>query len=346
MLTVDPEPTPGDPVGTFQNESEITGDGRKVAHDEIQSSLHQQRLKLWTLRGPKKWLKQRRPTDNINLIKGGRETDFIVVIMGPTGVGKSTFMNHVAGRTVTTVGHALASCTQEIEYYTIDNAKAAGFDLAEGRRLVLVDTPGFNHTYVDDSEILRRIAVWLASSYDVGMQLGGVIYLYDISAMRSVPLNLKTFEELCGSKAFDKIVIGTTKWSAAGDDHAALYRLAELKREYWAGLLDKGAKDLRIDNERESCKRGVNTLLAAGMIRRALKIQQELVEEEKLVPHTEAGKTLNYSMKDMLKAKKQELSETKNAEQRGKVQGEIDWLKGQIDDLDTGFFRRLRWQWS
>ncbi|KAH6918142.1 P-loop containing nucleoside triphosphate hydrolase protein [Coprinopsis sp. MPI-PUGE-AT-0042] len=299
----------------------------------------------------RKWLKQRRPTDN--LIKGGRETDFIVVIMGPTGVGKSTFMNHVAGSTVTTVGHALASCTQEIQYYTIDNAKAAGFDLAEGRRLVLVDTPGFNDTYIDDSEILRRVAVWLASSYDSGMKLGGVMYLYDISAKRltgSVHLNLKMFEKLCGSKAFDKIVIGTTKWSAAGDDHAALYRLAELKKEYWAGLLDKGAKDLRIDNERESCKRGVNALLAAGsnqrqneVIRRALKIQQELVEEEKLVPRTEAGKTLNYSMKDMLKAKKQELAETKNAQQRGKVQGEIDWLKGQIDDLHTGFFQRLKW---
>ena len=31
------------------------------------------------------------------------------------------------------------------------------------RRIVLVDTPGFDDTYADDGEILRRIAVWLAS---------------------------------------------------------------------------------------------------------------------------------------------------------------------------------------
>lgn len=35
----------------------------------------------------------------------------------------------------------------------------------EGRRVVIVDTPGFDDTYIDDSEILRRIAVWLATSY-------------------------------------------------------------------------------------------------------------------------------------------------------------------------------------
>jgi hypothetical protein len=31
-------------------------------------------------------------------------------------------------------------------------------------RLVLVDTPGFDDTYVDDGEILRRISVWLGLS--------------------------------------------------------------------------------------------------------------------------------------------------------------------------------------
>lgn len=34
----------------------------------------------------------------------------------------------------------------------------------EDRRLILVDTPGFDDTYIDDAEVLRRIAVWLAVS--------------------------------------------------------------------------------------------------------------------------------------------------------------------------------------
>lgn len=189
--------------------------------------------------------------------------------------------------------------------------------------------------------------------YDYAMKLGGVIYMYDISAKRltgSAHLNLKMFEKLCGSKAFDKIVIGTTKWSSRGEDQAALYRLEELKRDYWGGLLGKGAQVLRIGNDHESCKHAANTLLSSDsnqrreeVIKTALKIQQELVDEEKLVPRTEAGKTLNYSMKDMLKAKKQELAETKSAEQKEKIQGDINWLKSQIDGLSTGLFQRLMW---
>jgi hypothetical protein len=187
------------------------------------------------------------------------------------------------------------------------------------------------------------------------MKLGGVIYMYDISAKRltgSAHLNLKMFEKLCGSKAFDKVIIGTTKWSSRGDDHAAQYRLEGLKRDYWDVLIRKGAKVQRIGNDQETCKVVVNALLDVPSNQRqesnfktVLKIQQELVDEEKLVPRTEAGKTLNSnsSMKAMLKAKKQELAETKSPEERGKIQGEIVWLKGQVDDLNTGFFQRLKW---
>ena len=34
----------------------------------------------------------------------------------------------------------------------------------EGHRVIIVDTPSFDDTYEDYLEILRRIAVWLASS--------------------------------------------------------------------------------------------------------------------------------------------------------------------------------------
>ncbi len=59
------------------------------------------------------------------------------------------------------VNHGLKSCTQEIECATITlpehHAKWPS------RRLVLVDTPGFNDTKQGEFEILRKISVWLAS---------------------------------------------------------------------------------------------------------------------------------------------------------------------------------------
>jgi hypothetical protein len=59
------------------------------------------------------------------------------------------------------VGHDITSCTSKLEYAIVDNPP-----LPTGLhgRVVIVDTPGFDDTYEEDVEILRRIAVWLASS--------------------------------------------------------------------------------------------------------------------------------------------------------------------------------------
>ena len=57
------------------------------------------------------------------------------------------------------VGHGIFSSTSTLQYAIIDNPSPR-----KGHRVIIVDTPGFDDTYEDDVEILRRIAVWLASS--------------------------------------------------------------------------------------------------------------------------------------------------------------------------------------
>ena len=61
------------------------------------------------------------------------------------------------------VGHDISSCTSALRYAIVDNNQLSTHK-PEGRRVIIVDTPGFDDTYEDDVKILRRIAVWLASS--------------------------------------------------------------------------------------------------------------------------------------------------------------------------------------
>ena len=56
------------------------------------------------------------------------------------------------------VGHELQSCTSTIRHHIVPGR------VDHNRRLILVDTPGFGDTYVDDTEILKQISVWLACS--------------------------------------------------------------------------------------------------------------------------------------------------------------------------------------
>lgn len=68
------------------------------------------------------------------------------------------FINAAAGQNVTSVGHGLSSCTSKIQAISIPYPRDTT------RRIVFVDTPGFDDTFIEDTEILRRIAVWLARS--------------------------------------------------------------------------------------------------------------------------------------------------------------------------------------
>ena len=93
--------------------------------------------------------------------------------MGVTGSGKSTvsnirlatttrnsrcylqFINRASGSNLK-VGKALNSCTAEV-------ALADVFTLDE-RRVILIDTPGFDDTSRSDTDILRMIAAYLATT--------------------------------------------------------------------------------------------------------------------------------------------------------------------------------------
>ena len=71
------------------------------------------------------------------------------------------FINSYLGEEKAKVGHGLQSCTAAVQPFIKDLPPD---ECGKPKRLVLVDTPGFDDTNEADSEILRRIAVWLASS--------------------------------------------------------------------------------------------------------------------------------------------------------------------------------------
>ena len=67
-------------------------------------------------------------------------------------------INRIAGEDVVVVRHDLPSCAASIQHVIIPHPTD------EGRRIILVDTPGFNDTFTPDMEILKQISLWLARS--------------------------------------------------------------------------------------------------------------------------------------------------------------------------------------
>ncbi|KAG5651162.1 hypothetical protein H0H81_009654 [Sphagnurus paluster] len=259
--------------------------------------------------GSKKlWERTERKKDD-KLMPDPRETDLIIPIMGATGVGKSSFVNALLGegsKEQAKVGHELQSETAHLQHYVIP------YPGLPDRRVIVVDTPGFDDTTEDDREILRRIAVWLADSYSKEAKIAGVIYLYEITQTRMLGTarkNLDMFKKLCGPKATKNTVLVTTKWSLIRTE-VGISREKQLKHEHWKEIIQQGSKMFRLDQPPEGktaleiVAEIMEPIISERLVAMALEIQTELVKVEKLLAETEAGRTLRYTLEELLENQK------------------------------------------
>ncbi|KAF2823259.1 hypothetical protein CC86DRAFT_237621, partial [Ophiobolus disseminans] len=203
-------------------------------------------------------------------------------IMGATGAGKSSFINHVLlkGIQEAEVGHGQESCTADVlpMPFQLDDFKGS-----------IIDTPGFDDTHLTDTQILEKIANWMEATYRVGIKITGILYLRDITQARmsgTALKNLSMFRKLCGSESLKNVVIVTTKWDAVSNETGEM-REKELMSKFLQPMLTMGAQQARHDNTLISAQEVLRKVL--GNTGRTLKLQSELVDENKKLGETEAG---------------------------------------------------------
>jgi len=296
--------------------------------------------------GPKrlsKWLAKTIAT--VQTVDDPRHTDIVIPVMGPTGVGKSTFINNVVGKPVMEVGHDLQSCTRKIEHVIVPHPSD------RSRRIVFVDTPGFDDTYVADAEILKLIAVWLAKSYYDGMKLAGIVYLHEISQTRmfgTARKNLTMFNKLCGDDALKNVMLATTKWSEIPED-VGRRREEQLANTYWKRMVGLGSRMAQFTCTRESAWAIVNPIIYKDPVDVHTLIQEELVDLQKHLSESEAGKTLRYTLEELLELQRdmaRQLREETQAsdelqERQEEISRRLTSTLHQIQELKVPLSRRI-----
>ncbi|KAJ4189097.1 hypothetical protein NW767_011748 [Fusarium falciforme] len=210
--------------------------------------------------------------------------------MGVTGAGKSTFIGKVTGQDVK-VGHSLVSHTAAVGVFP--------YQQSPNRCVYLVDTPGFDDTTRTDTEVLKDVAFFLSQIYRKDVKLAGIVYLHRITDNRvrgSSMKNLKMFQQLCGDEAFGHVILATSMWDTLdkASKDVGDQREQELmsRAEFWGTMYKSGSQVARWLGNEQSAQSIVGKIIEvhdkAGEA--VLKIQQEMVNEDKDLDETAAGR--------------------------------------------------------
>ncbi|KAF2746413.1 hypothetical protein M011DRAFT_459199 [Sporormia fimetaria CBS 119925] len=239
------------------------------------------------------------------------QNDVVIAVMGVTGTGKSTFIELVTGLGLK-IGHELQSCTAEVGIHAFQDER--------GRKIYLVDTPGFDDTRLTDSDVLKQIAYFLGASFSKQVKLAGIIYLHPITDERmkgSAVKNLAMFHALCGTASLEHVVLATTKWDKllkSDSEATGRKREKELAEtpNFWGDMLDNGSRMFRHVNTRESALRIINHLLSVrGDV--VLDIQRQMIVEGRSLDQTSAGQKLQSELVEQRKRYEAELRDVRES---------------------------------
>ncbi|KLU90970.1 hypothetical protein MAPG_09495 [Magnaporthiopsis poae ATCC 64411] len=238
-----------------------------------------------------------------------RPTDVFIAVMGVTGCGKSSFISLCCNKPVQ-IGHDLKSCTAVVDVYP--------FELSSTQTVYLIDTPGFDDTAKNDTEVLREIASWLTESFKSKILLHGIIYLHRISDVRmqgSAKKNLLMFKKLCGDDALRKVILATTMWDIVPRE-VAQARETELVEtpEFWGYMVSKGSRLCRHDKTPARAREIVQSLITGGDRSRptiVLDLQDQMVTQARPLQETAAGIELEAELARERKRWEKELKEAR-----------------------------------
>ncbi|KAI6039624.1 hypothetical protein EDC04DRAFT_2603051 [Pisolithus marmoratus] len=193
--------------------------------------------------------------------------DTVVVIMGPAGSGKSSFISKAIGDVGEGVGHHLLAGphTKEVR---------ATKCMVDEIPMILLDVLGFDSA-TPDVMLLSKVSRWLDETNKSKAHISAVLLFHSIAdnRLRWKPQDLfHRCRAWCGgevgSQTQTRIDLVTTMWDEVDEEHGN-ERLAELKDNHWKPMLDSGSTMLCYRNTSESAKE----LLRAVVCKKSDKIQ-------------------------------------------------------------------------
>ncbi|PPQ73645.1 hypothetical protein CVT24_007631 [Panaeolus cyanescens] len=183
-------------------------------------------------------------------------------LAGPTGAGKSTFLEALAGdKSLQISKDQLEGCTQTVTAYEIENAC---FYYTGEDEICLLDSPGFSDSDISEAEIVEMVTQWLQNHN--ADRLHSLLYFCPITDIRLPGSRRRTINML---KSFIKasnpsvngltndgsLTIATTMWDNVWNERVrerAEKNYAQLKDNVFEDMIANGAGIAKFMNTQSS----------------------------------------------------------------------------------------------
>ncbi|KAF9032057.1 hypothetical protein BJ165DRAFT_1535215 [Panaeolus papilionaceus] len=190
----------------------------------------------------------------VSKIPGRGLSTAIVLLLGPTGSGKSSFIEALAPKgSLQISSHLLEGCTQAISVYIVENVTSVPYSRSP---IFMIDVPGFGDTKISEMSIVVMIQNFMR---DMAItHIGRILYFTPINVVRlpgSQRRMLKTFQDMTGIETVGNIMIVTTMWDQLSGESSmqrAERNFEQLRDVVWKDYIQNVCLIVRFDNNVES----------------------------------------------------------------------------------------------
>lgn len=171
----------------------------------------------------------------------------------------------------------------------------------DGRKVHLIDTPGFDQSGIRSSWVLFQIAFFLAAAYKNGISINGFVYVqgftqetldgyFEYPGTLASP-SLEMLSMMVGAGKQSHIVLATSpRYLSRGQDWGAAQRQFLLMK--WKSVMGKGSQIFDLDRSRSAALPVVSWFASQQQLPGPLRIQCELVDWHQVICLTGFGTRL------------------------------------------------------
>ncbi|KAF9031603.1 hypothetical protein BJ165DRAFT_1535369 [Panaeolus papilionaceus] len=190
------------------------------------------------------------------------ESKCLILLLGPTGTGKSNFIECLAGNKGLRIsGDSLESVTQEVAMYQLVNVMSKDYQDQYVQEVFLVDAPGFCDRQLSEVQIVTMIQEWFRKfeGHNLYFSLHGFLFFHRITDRRvggSLKRTILLLKKLVGTSSpqpWPGVV--TTMWdtfSTAEQIRVADEKLQQLMDEHLEDALGQDTIVLKFYNDQKS----------------------------------------------------------------------------------------------